>query len=69
MAQKSHVNVDIITISKLVDTKNNFKYLLGYLDEVMSQLVLMLPKISRYIKKFTEKGGDKIRITNWCIYI
>ena len=28
-------NIDNIVISKLVETKNNFNHLVGYLDEVM----------------------------------
>ena len=43
------VNVDNIVISKLVKTKNNSKYLIGYLD---------MPKMSGYVKTF--KVEDKI---------
>ena len=28
------INVDNIVIWKLVETKNNYKYLIGYLDEI-----------------------------------
>ena len=35
------VNVDNIVISKLVKTKNNSKYLIGYLD---------MPKMSGYVR-------------------
>ena len=30
--------------------KNNSKYLIGYLDEVIRSLVLILPKMSEYVK-------------------
>ena len=53
------VNVDNIFISKLVETKNNSKYLTGYLDDIIRQLVLILPKMSGCIKRFDYKGGDK----------
>ena len=46
------VNVDNIVISKLVQAKNNSKYLIGYLDEVLRPLVLILPKMSGYVKTF-----------------
>ena len=46
------VNTDNIVISKLVKTKTNFKYLIGYLDKAIRPLVLM-PKMSR------DKEGDK----------
>ena len=38
-------------ISKLFLTKNNSKYLIRYLD-IIRTLVLVLPKISKYVKKF-----------------
>ena len=57
-------NVDYIVISKLVDTTNNSKYLIGYLDEVTTPLVLILPKVSGYVKTLKDKGGDKNKITN-----
>ena len=43
------VNVDNIGISEFVETKNNCKYLIGYLDDFIRPLVLVLPKISGYI--------------------
>ena len=46
------VNVNNIVISKLVETKNNSQYSIGYLEEVIRLLVFILPKMSRYIKKF-----------------
>ena len=43
-------NVDNMVISKLVETKSNSKYLIGYLDEVIRALVLILPKMRGYVK-------------------
>ena len=48
-----------IVIAKLVETKSNSKYLIGYLDEAMRTLVLILPKMSRFAKTFKLKGGYK----------
>ena len=41
------VNVDITVAPKLIETKTSYKYLIGYLDEVIRRLVLILPKMSR----------------------
>ena len=51
------VNVDNIVISKLAKTKTNSKYLIGYLDNVTRPLVLIMPKMSGYVKTF--KVQDK----------
>ena len=40
------VDVDNIVISKLSETKNNSKYLIGYLYEVIRPIVLLSPKMS-----------------------
>ena len=53
------VNVDNIVISKLVETKNNSHYWIGYLDQIIKPLVLILPKMSGYVKIFNDKGRDK----------
>ena len=53
------VNVNNLVISKLVDTNNNSTYLIEYLGEVTTPLVLTLPKLSEYIKTFKDKGGEK----------
>ena len=42
--------VDNIVDSKLIKTKTNYKYLIGYLDEVIRPLILVLPKMSGYFK-------------------
>ena len=49
------VNVDNIVISKLVKTKTNSKYLIGYLDKTIRPFVLIMPKISGYVKTFKVK--------------
>ena len=49
---------DNIVISKLVKTKTNSKYLIGYLDKDIGLLVLIIPKMNRYVKTF--KVEDKI---------
>ena len=53
------VVVNNIVISKLVETDNNSKYLNGYLDKVIRPLVLILPKMSGYVKTFKVKDRDK----------
>ena len=60
------VNVDNnIVISKLVKTKTNSKYCIGYLDKAIRPLVLIMPKISRYVKTFKVKEGDKDKNNNF----
>ena len=59
-----NVNVDNIVVSNLTETKNNSKYLIGYLDEVIRPLILIFPKMSGYVKI-----GRKIRTRNWCISV
>ena len=55
------VNVDDIVISKLVKAKINFKYLIVYLDKVVRPLVLIMPKISGYVKTFKiEEGNNEL---------
>ena len=50
-----NIDVSHIVISKLIKMKTNSKYLIGYLDEVIRPLVLLLPKMSRYVKTFKVK--------------
>ena len=47
-----------IVISKLVNTKNNSKYLIGYSDEDIRPFVLLLPEMNRYVKTFKDKTGN-----------
>ena len=52
------INVDNTIILKLAETKNNSKYLIGYLDDVIRPLVLVLPKLSGYLKTFNGRDKD-----------
>ena len=53
-----NVNVNNILMSKLVK-KNNYKYLIGYLDIGITLLVLIMPKMSGYVKTFKVKDNNK----------
>ena len=53
------VNVDSIVVSKLVKTKTNSMYFIWYLDKNIRPLVLILPKMSGYVKTFKVKEGNK----------
>ena len=48
----------IYDISKLVKIKTNCRFLTGYLDKDIRPLVLIMPKMSGYVKTF--KVEDKI---------
>ena len=61
------VTVDNIVISKLVKTKANSKYLIGYVDKAIRPLVLIMPKISGYIKTF--KKEIKVKAINECLSV
>ena len=52
------VNIDNIDISRLIETKTNSMYLIGYLGKVIRPLVLVLPKISGYVKTFKVKDKN-----------
>ena len=52
------VNFDNMIISKLVIIKTNSKYLIGYLDKTIRTLVLIMPKMSGYVKTFKVKEGN-----------
>ena len=54
-----NVNFDNIVVSKLIKTKNYSKYLIGYLDWVIRPLVLILLKISWFVKIIKVKDGNK----------
>ena len=54
-----NVDIDNIIISKLVQTKTNSNYLIKFLHKFIRPLVLVLPKMSRYVKTFKVKDGDK----------
>ena len=49
-----------IIILNLTETNNNSKYLIGHLDdEVIAPLVLILDKMSGYVKRLKAKDGNK----------
>ena len=53
------VNVDNVVISKLIGTKTNSKYLNGIkFDKAIRPLVLIVSKLSGYVKTFKVKEGD-----------
>ena len=62
-------NIDNIIISKLIKTKTNSKYLIGYLDNVIIPLALIMPKISRFVNIFKVKDGDKGKNNKWCLSV
>ena len=66
------VNVQNIDVSKLIETTKNFKYFVGYLDDDIRPLVLILLKMSGLVKiiKFKLKISIRsIRIRNWCPHV
>ena len=69
MAQKKtikslDVNADNIVISKLIERKNNSKCLIRHLDDVKRPLVLILPKMSGFVKTVKNEAGDKDKHKN-----
>ena len=53
------VNVNNIVISKLIETKTNSKYFIGIkFDKAIRPLVLIMAKMSGYVKRFKVKEGD-----------
>ena len=55
----SDINVNDIVISTLIETKTNSKYLIGIkFDKAIRPLVLIMPKMSGYVKTFKVKQGD-----------
>ena len=55
-----NVHVDNIVISKLVKTKIDSKYLIGYSDKDIRPLVLIMPKLSGYVNTFKDGDEDTI---------
>ena len=60
------VNVANIVIWKLVKAKTNSKYLIGYLDKAIRSLVLIMPKMSGYVKTVKVKEGSN-KLMSFCI--
>ena len=56
------VNADNIVISKLIEKKPSSKYLIRYRDKDGRPLVLIISKMSGYVKTFKFKDGGK---DNW----
>ena len=73
-AAKKHINiwdgnVDDIIISKLNETKSNFKYLIGIkFDKAIRPLVLIMSKMSGYVKTFKVKDGDTDKNNKWMFF-
>ena len=53
--------VENIVISKLIKTKTNSKYLIGYLDKDIRPLVFIMPRMSGYVKTFKVEDGDQVK--------
>ena len=58
------VNVDNIVTLKLIEAKTNSKCLIGYLDKAIRSLVLIMPKMSGYVKTFKVEDETKIKTKN-----
>ena len=56
--------VENIVISKLIKTKTNSKYLIGYLDKDIRPLVFIMPRMSGYVKTFKVEDGDQVKKEN-----
>ena len=53
------IDVDNIVISKLVKTKTNSKYLIGIKFDKAIRLLVLMFKMSGYVRTFKVKEGDK----------
>ena len=56
------VNVDNILSQNQLKQKTNSKYLIGYLDTDIRPLILIMSKMSRYVKTF--KVEDRCKFKN-----
>ena len=52
-----NLDTNNIVISKLSKMKKNSKYLIGFLDDIIRPLVLILTKMSGYVKNFKENNN------------
>ena len=69
-AKIQDAHADNIVISKLIETKTNSKYLIGYSEKAIRPLILIMPKMSGYVKTFKVKDGDKDKnnkLMSFCI--
>ena len=62
----SDVNIDNLVIWKLIGIKTNSQYFTGYLHKVKRLLVLILPKMSGYVKKIKVKDKNN-KLMSFCI--
>ena len=63
------VNFDNIVISKLVKAKTNSKYFIGMkFNKATRPLVMIIPKMSEYVKVFIVKKGDKDKNNKWIYF-
>ena len=53
--------------SKLVEIKTNSAYLVWYLDKVVRPFILIMPKLSGYLRHFKLKMEIKIKTINWSL--
>ena len=64
MVQKTskicHVDVYNIVISKLIETKNNSWYMIGYFYGAINPFVLIFPKMSRYVGSFKNMNNELV---------
>ena len=47
-----------MVVSKLVETRNNSIFMIGYLDEVIKPLILSISQMYRYVKAIKGKSGN-----------
>ena len=52
-------DVDNIVTLKFIETRNNSKYLIGYLGQAIRHLVLILPKMNGYVRTLEDKNRYK----------
>ena len=46
-----------MVVSRLVETRNNSIFMIGYLDEVIKPLIWSISQMYRYVKTFKGKSG------------
>ena len=56
-----NVNLGGIVISKLIETKANSNYLIGYLNKAIKSLALIMPKMSGCLKTFKRHKTFKVK--------
>ena len=61
-------DVDINNIVILKVVKTNSRHLVGYLDNIIRPLLLMLRKMSRHVQIFKVKNGDKNKNSKFYVF-